>query len=199
MSESEEKIQPAAESEVTAQAQDTAEATQTQEEAAPLSELDALKLKVASLNEELEAQKDKSMRLVAEFDNFRRRTAREQIEYSDLAQAKAFGELFPVVDNFERAFAGSEAEDWTPADPAGFAKGMKLIRDQLRKVLSDANIEEIPSEGVAFDPNLHDALTQMPHETVAKDVVIQAFARGWKKGEKILRHAQVIVSSGPAV
>ena len=120
MSESEEKIQPVDESEVTAQVQDTAEATQTQEEAAPLSELDALKLKVASLTEELEAQKDKSMRLVAEFDNFRRRTAREQIEYSDLAQAKAFGELFPVVDNFERAFAGSEAERGTAVRFWGF-------------------------------------------------------------------------------
>lgn len=195
MSESEENTQPAAEPEVPVEG---AEAAQTQEEAAPLSELDALKLKVASLTEELEGQKDKSMRLVAEFDNFRRRTAREQLEFLDTAQAKAFGELFPVVDNFERAFAGSEAEDWAPADPAGFAKGMKLIRDQLRKVLSDAGIEEIPSEGVAFDPNLHDALTQMPHETVEKDFVIQAFARGWKKGEKILRHAQVIVSSGPA-
>jgi molecular chaperone GrpE len=195
MSESEENIQPAAGSEVPAEG---IESVPAQEEAAPLSELDALKLEVASLTEQLEAQKDKAMRLVAEFDNFRRRTAREQIEYSDLAHAKAFGELFPVVDNFERAFVGSEAEDWAPADPAGFAKGMKLIRDQLRKVLSDANIEEIPSEGVAFDPNLHDALTQMPHETVAKDFVIQAFARGWKKGEKILRHAQVIVSSGPA-
>lgn len=197
MSESEEKINAAAESEGTTGEAETTQ-SQAQEEAAPLSELDALKLKVASLTEELEAQKDKSMRLVAEFDNFRRRTAREQLEFLDTAQAKAFGELFPVVDNFERAFAGSEAEDWIPADPAGFAKGMKLIRDQLRKVLSDANIEEIPSEGVAFDPNLHDALTQMPHETVEKDFVIQAFARGWKKGEKILRHAQVIVSSGPA-
>ncbi len=196
MSESEEKIQPAAESEGTTGEAETQ--SQAQEEAAPLSELDALKLKVASLTEELEAQKDKAMRLVAEFDNFRRRTAREQLEFLDTAQAKAFGELFPVIDNFERAFVGAEAEDWSPADPAGFAKGMKLIRDQLRKVLSDANIEEIPSEGVAFDPNLHDALTQMPHETVEKDFVIQAFARGWKKGEKILRHAQVIVSSGPA-
>ncbi len=197
MSDSEEKINAAAESEGTTGEAETAQ-SQAQEESAPLSEVDALKLEVASLTEQLEAQKDKAMRLVAEFDNFRRRTAREQLEFLDSAQAKAFGELFPVIDNFERAFAGSESEDWSPADPAGFAKGMKLIRDQLRKVLSDANIEEIPSEGAAFDPNQHDALTQMPHETVAKDFVIQAFARGWKKGEKILRHAQVVVSSGPA-
>jgi molecular chaperone GrpE len=155
--------------------------------------------KIASLSEELESQKDKYVRLVAEFDNFRRRTAREQLETIDLAEAKALSALFPVVDNFERAFAEAPAEgDWTPSDPAAFAKGVRLIREQLRKVLSDAGVEEIPAVGVPFDPNVHDALTQMPHPTTPKDQVIQAFASGWKKGEKILRHAQVIVSSGPA-
>jgi molecular chaperone GrpE len=208
MSESEESIKSAAElaAERASRLQEQNEGdavepgmSQEQTQAEPVDELSALKLKLASVTEELEAQKDKAMRLVAEFDNFRRRTAREQLEYLDLAQAKAFGELFPVVDNFERAFTDAPAEgEWTPADPAAFAKGMRLIRDQLRKVLADAGIEEIPSEGAAFDPNLHDALTQMPHETVEKDFVIQAFARGWKKGEKILRHAQVVVSSGPA-
>lgn len=205
MSESEESIKSAAELAAERAARLEAEGAASEGSkpadetpAEPVDELTALKQKLASVNEELEAQKDKAMRLVAEFDNFRRRTAREQLEFLESAQAKAFGELFPVVDNFERAFVGAEAEDWSPADPAGFAKGMKLIRDQLRKVLADAGIEEIPSEGAEFNPNLHDALTQMPHETVAKDFVIQAFARGWKKGEKVLRHAQVVVSSGPA-
>jgi len=156
-------------------------------------------MKIASLTEELEAQKDKAMRLVAEFDNFRKRSAREYADMREAALGKAFEGLYPVVDNFERAFQDAPAEgDWTPADPAGFAKGLRLIRDQLRKVFADAGLEEIASEGAAFDPNLHDALTQMPHETVPKDHVIQAFARGWKKGDRILRHAQVIVSSGPA-
>lgn len=156
-------------------------------------------LKIASLTEELEAQKDKYVRLVAEFDNFRKRTAREYSEMQDIAQGKAFAALFPVVDNFERAFQDAPAEgDWTPADPVAFAKGLRLIRDQLRKVLSDAGLEEIPCEGVVFDPNLHDALTQMPHESIPADHVAAVHARGWKKGERILRHAQVIVSSGPA-
>lgn len=156
-------------------------------------------LKIASLTEELEAQKDKYVRLVAEFDNFRKRTAREYSEMQDIAQGKAFAALFPVVDNFERAFQDAPAEgDWTPADPVAFAKGLRLIRDQLRKVLSDAGLEEIPCEGAVFDPNLHDALTQMPHESIPADHVAAVHARGWKKGERILRHAQVIVSSGPA-
>ncbi len=158
-----------------------------------------LQQKIASLNEELEAAKDKAVRLVAEFDNFRKRNARDYVETLEAAQGKAYASLFPVVDNFERAFQDAPAEgDWTPADPAAFAKGMRLIREQLRKILSDAGVEEIPSEGAAFDPNLHDALTQMPHDTVPADHVAAVHARGWKKGDKILRHAQVIVSSGPA-
>ncbi len=158
-----------------------------------------LQQRIASLNEELEAAKDKAVRLVAEFDNFRKRNARDYVETLEAAQGKAYASLFPVVDNFERAFQDAPAEgDWTPADPAAFAKGMRLIREQLRKILSDAGVEEIPSEGAAFDPNLHDALTQMPHGTVPADHVAAVHARGWKKGDKILRHAQVIVSSGPA-
>ena len=159
----------------------------------------AIDLKVASLTEELEAQKDKYVRLIAEFDNFRKRTAREYAEMQETAQGKAFASLFPVVDNFERAFQDAPAEgDWTPADPVAFAKGLRLIRDQLRKVLADAGLEELPAMGAPFDPNLHDALTQMPHESIPADHVAAVHARGWKKGERILRHAQVIVSTGPA-
>jgi len=155
--------------------------------------------KIASLQEELEAAKDKHLRLVAEFDNFRRRNAREYAEIRDTAQAKALEALFPVIDNFERALQDAPAEgDWTPADPGGFAKGVRLIRDQLRKLLADAGLEEVPGEGHPFDPNHHDALTQMPHPTVPADHVASVHAKGWKKGDKVLRHAQVVVSGGPA-
>ena len=155
--------------------------------------------KIASLQEELEAGKDKHLRLVAEFDNFRRRNAREYAEIRDTAQAKALQALFPVIDNFERALQDAPAEgDWTPSDTVGFAKGVRLIRDQLRKLLSDAGLEEVPGEGQPFDPNHHDALTQMPHPTVPADHVASVHARGWKKGDKVLRHAQVVVSGGPA-
>ena len=152
----------------------------------------------ARLAEELEAQKDKYVRLAAEFDNFRKRTAREFTEQQVVAQGKAFAGLFPVLDNFERAFQDvPEDGEWAPADPVAFAKGMRLIRDQLRKVIADAGIEEIPAVGTPFDPNFHDALTQMPHAEVPADHVAAVHARGWKKGDRVLRHAQVIVSTGP--
>ena len=155
--------------------------------------------KIASLHEELEAGRDKYLRLVAEFDNFRRRTAREYTEIQDAALGKALQGLFPVLDNMERALQGAPSEgDWTPSDPVGFAKGVRLIRDQMRKILSDAGLEEVPGEGHPFDPNHHDALTQMPHPTVPADHVASVHARGWKKGTRVLRHAQVVVSGGPA-
>lgn len=158
-----------------------------------------LQQKIASLNEELEAAKDKAVRLVAEFDNFRKRSAREYADMLDSAQGKAFSALYPVVDNLERAFQDAPAEgDWAPADPAGFAKGIRLVLGQIRKALSDAGLEEIDSLGKPFDPNLHDALTQMPHPEIPENHVAAIHARGWRKGERILRHAQVIVSSGPA-
>jgi molecular chaperone GrpE len=160
--------------------------------------LTELQQKIASLNEELEAAKDKSVRLVAEFDNFRKRSAREYADMIDSAQGKAFAALYPVIDNLERAFQDAPAEgDWTPADPAGFAKGIRLVLGQIRKAISDAGLEEIDSVGKPFDPNLHDALTQMPHPEIPDNHVAAIHARGWKKGERILRHAQVIVSSGP--
>lgn len=155
--------------------------------------------KVSALKEELESQKDKYVRLVAEFDNFRKRNAREFAEMQEAAQGRAFASLFNVFDNFERAFQDAPAEgEWTPADPAAFAKGMRLIRDQMRKAFADAGLVEVPALGAAFDPNLHDALTQMPHPDIPENHVAAVHARGWKKGERILRHAQVIVSSGPA-
>jgi len=158
-----------------------------------------LQQKIASLSEELEAAKDKSIRLVAEFDNFRKRSAREYADMIDSAQGKAFSALYPVIDNLERAFQDAPAEgDWTPADPAGFAKGIRLVLGQIRKAISDAGLQEIDSVGKPFDPNLHDALTQMPHPEIPENHVAAIHARGWKKGERILRHAQVIVSNGPA-
>jgi molecular chaperone GrpE len=158
-----------------------------------------LQQKIASLNEELEAAKDKSVRLVAEFDNFRKRSAREYADMLDSAQGKAFAALYPIIDNLERAFQDAPAEgDWSPADPAGFAKGIRLVLGQIRKAVSDAGLEEIDALGKPFDPNLHDALTQMPHPDIPENHVAAIHARGWKKGERILRHAQVIVSSGPS-
>lgn len=158
-----------------------------------------LQQRIASLNEELEAAKDKAVRLVAEFDNFRKRSAREYADMLDSAQGKAFSALYPVIDNLERAFQDAPAEgDWIPADPAGFAKGIRLVLGQIRKAVSDAGLEEIDALGKPFDPNLHDALTQMPHPEIPENHVASIHARGWKKGERILRHAQVIVSSGPA-
>lgn len=191
-----ERAESAAAAYATTDGQTIEELTAAAEATLEAEETDAKRI---ALTEELEAQKDKYVRLVAEFDNFRKRNAREFADMQDAAQARALSGLFPVLDNFERAFQDAPAEgDWAPADPASFTKGMRLIRDQMRKVFADAGLAEIAAHGVPFDPNLHDALTQMPHPDIPENHVAAVHARGWKKGERILRHAQVIVSSGPA-
>lgn len=177
---------------------ETTEGTSVEGEAPKDPTIAELQQKIASLTEEMEAARDKSVRLVAEFDNFRKRSAREYTDMRDSAQGKAFDSLFPVIDNLERAFQDAPAEgDWTPADPTGFAKGIKLVLGQIRKAISDAGLEEVESISKPFDPNIHDALTQMPHPEIPENHVAAVHARGWKKGDKILRHAQVIVSTGP--
>jgi molecular chaperone GrpE len=141
---------------------------------------------------ELAETKDKYIRLMAEFDNFRRRTAKENFELIASANQKLIGKLTEVLDNFELAFDPknrSNAEE--------FEKGIKLIQSKFKNILSDEGLEELPAAG-EFDPNLHDALMQQPSDTVPENHIVQTLQKGWKVKGKVIRHAKVIVSTGKA-
>lgn len=140
---------------------------------------------------ELEAMKDKYVRLFAEFENFRRRTAKENFELVAAANQKLIAKLTDVLDNFELAFDPKHK-----ARPEDFEKGVKLIHSKFRDILNDEGLEEINPAGEEFDPNLHDALMQQPSETVPENRVIQALQKGYKLKGRILKHAKVIVSKG---
>ncbi len=147
----------------------------------------------AKLAEELAAEKDKNLRLYAEFDNFRRRTAKESFELMATANAKLVEKLCEVLENFGRAFDAQgkgSAED--------FEKGVKLIFGRFKEILEAEGLEEIDPVGTEFDPNLHEALLQQQSETVAENHVIQVISKGYKLKGKILKHAKVIVSQGKA-
>lgn len=145
-----------------------------------------------SLKAELAAANDRNLRLMAEFDNFRRRSAREQLEIIETANGKLLEKLSEVLDNFERAFAAeNKAKDLDT-----FEKGMQMIHDQFAKVLTDAGLEQIDPTGAEFDPNCHEALMQQPSETVPEGNVVTVFQKGYKLKNKILKTAKVIVSSG---
>jgi molecular chaperone GrpE len=137
---------------------------------------------------------NKYLRLYAEFDNFRRRSAKESLENYQNASAKIIGQLLPTLENFARAFSpehkASTLEDFEP--------GIQMIYNNFKDVLEEAGLEEINPEGEEFDPNLHEALMKQPHDTVEEDHVVQVFQKGYKLKDKILKHAQVVLSQGKA-
>ena len=144
------------------------------------------------LKAELAAANDRNLRLMAEFDNYRRRTAKEQLELIETANGKLLEKLSEVQDNFERAFASENKAQ----DLEAFEKGMQMIYNQFAKILTDAGLEQIDPTGAEFDPNMHDALMQQPSESVPEGHVVTVFQKGYKLKNKILKTAKVIVSSG---
>lgn len=146
----------------------------------------------ASLKAALAEANDRNLRLMAEFDNYRRRTAKEQLELIETANGKLLEKLSEVQDNFERAFASENKAQ----DLEAFEKGMQMIYNQFAKILTDAGLEQIDPTGAEFDPNMHEALMQQPSETVPEGHVVTVFQKGYKLKNKILKTAKVIVSSG---
>ena len=144
------------------------------------------------LKAELAAANDRNLRLMAEFDNFRRRSAKEQLELIETANGKLLEKLSEVQDNFERAFASENKAK----DLDAFEKGMQMIYNQFAKILTDAGLEQIDPTGAEFDPNCHEALMQQPSETIPEGHVVTVFQKGYKLKNKILKTAKVIVSSG---
>lgn len=174
--------QPAAEKPAEeAQAEKPAEPA-TEEKLA--TELEAANAKVAEAN-------DRYMRLMAEFDNFRRRSAKEQLDLIEVANGKLLEKFADVWENFDRAFAAENK-----GDLANFEKGMQMIQTQFVKVLTDAGLEQIDPTGAEFDPNCHEALMQQPSEEIPENHVVTVFMKGYKLKNKILKPAKVIVSSG---
>jgi len=134
----------------------------------------------------------KYLRLYAEFDNFRKRSAKESLAIIKTANADVIDKLIPILENFTLAFSpdqkASKLED--------FEKGIKMIFNSFKDVLEDAGLEEISPEGEEFDPNLHEALMEQAHDTVEEGHIIQVYQKGYKVDSKILRHAKVITSKG---
>jgi len=176
---------------------DNAQADASTEQPAEAAEKPAESAEAAPSAEEVLKQQladatDRNLRLMAEFDNFRRRSAKEQLDIIETANGKLLEKLSEVQDNFERAFASENKAK----DLEAFEKGMQMIYNQFAKILSDAGLEQIDPTGAEFDPNMHEALMQQPSETVPEGHVVTVFQKGYKLKNKILKTAKVIVSSG---
>ena len=145
-----------------------------------------------ALAEALEATRDQILRLRAEFDNFRKRVARDAEKTRKMAAESLIKDLLPVADNFERALQHGQG------DTASLLEGIAMVHKQFVDVLSRHGVEAISAIGEPFDPNVHDALSRMPSDEHAEDKVALEYEKGYRLGDVVLRPAKVVVSSGPA-
>ena len=138
-------------------------------------------------NAELDALNDKYIRLYAEYENFRKRTAKEKDEIYSNAAADVLKSIFPVLDNFERAlqFSGDE--------PEKVLEGLKMIETQFLNALAKVGVEEIQAEGGQFNPELHNAVFHEQDENQPENTVIEVLQKGYIKGDRVLRPAMVRV------
>ena len=156
-----------------------------------ISELETLKNLLASKEEELEKEKKEYLFLMAEFDNFRKRTIRERGELIKNASEKSLQGILPIIDDFER---GLDAIKDT-SDAEAVKEGMRLIYNKLIKYLSDNGVKEIISTGAPFDTELHEAVAMIPATNdEEKGLVKETIQKGYMINDKVLRHAKVVVS-----
>jgi molecular chaperone GrpE len=146
------------------------------------------------LKKKLEAQSDSYLRLMAEFDNFKKRTSRDYERLIECANEKLIAELIEVLENFERAVKAGDQCDSAKT----LVDGMKLIFSKFDCVLAKNGLEPFGKAGDRFDPQFHDALMKIPNEEFPEDHVIEIFEKGYTLKKRVIKHARVVVSSGRA-
>ncbi len=142
-----------------------------------------------------EAERDQYLdalqRLKAEFDNYRKRTERDRLAVAEGAQREVVRGLLPVMDNLERAVAAL-------GDRGGeIVAGLEMVRGQLAALLAGHGVEEIEAAGRAFDPNLHEAVAQMPSAEHPDGAVVEVIEKGYRISDHVLRPSRVVVAAGP--
>jgi molecular chaperone GrpE len=144
------------------------------------------------LKQQLESQRDRYLRLMAEFDNFKKRVSRDYERLVESANERLISELIEVRENFERAVKTIEAAN----EAKSLFEGILLIFTKFDEVLKRNGLEAFGVPGDAFDPQVHDALMKSPHPDIAEDHITEVFEKGYYLKKRVLRHAKVVVSSG---
>lgn len=141
-----------------------------------------------TLKAENEELKDQLLRKMAEFDNFKKRTLREKDELYNFAKANCVETILGVIDNFERALQ-------TECSDENFKKGVEMIFQQFLNTLEKLGVEEIEALNQPFNPEYHNAVNQIEDENFEENTVCQVFQKGYKIGDKVVRHAMVVVAN----
>ena len=164
------------------QAEETVVTTEQEQVEAPVEEVKT------DSDETLAAAEDKFLRLAAEYDNYRKRTAKEKESLWTEAKAQTVAAFLPVYDNLERALKQETADE-------AYKKGVELTMKGLQDAMTKLGVELIPALGETFDPNLHNAVMHIDDENLGENTVADVFQQGFKCGEKVIRFAMVKVAN----
>jgi len=142
----------------------------------------------SKIQEALAVERDKYLRLAAEYDNFRKRSAKERENTYNDARADAITRLLPVYDNLERALKVECADE-------AFYKGVEMTMTQLMKILEGMDVRCISSVGDLFDPNLHNAVMTVENPELGEKIIAEEFQKGFTLGQRVIRHSTVVVAN----
>lgn len=173
---------------VSSETESQAEETTAEEKDPIKEELEKAKADLEAAQKELAEYKDKYLRLMAEYDNFRKRSVKEKADIYPEATAKAVEAFLPMADNFERALNTETTDE-------KYKSGVKMIYTQLGEAFKKLGVEVIDRVGETFDPNLENAVSRIEDENLGENVVAQVFQKGYKRGDKVIRPAMVVVAN----
>ena len=148
---------------------------------------------MAGLQADLDRFRDLALRSQADFENYKKRSAREKDDAIKYANSALLERLLPIVDNFELGLAAARAE----GEQSPVFSGMSLVFKQLNDFLADNGLKPIDAVGEKFDPNLHEAIAHEPSDEVPEGSIVHQTRRGYRYKDRLLRPASVVVSSGP--
>jgi molecular chaperone GrpE len=149
---------------------------------------------LAGLQADLDRFRDLALRSQADFENYKKRSAREKEEAIKYANSSLLQRLVAIIDNFELGLAAAKEQ----SEESPIYSGMVLVQKQLSDLLAENGLQPIEAEGQPFDPNLHEAIAHEPSDQVPEGIVLRQTRRGYRYKDRLLRPAKVIVSSGPA-
>lgn len=174
-----------------ASVEDVAPDAENVEEAEAENEVNTLENQVSELQDQLEKEKKEYLFLMAEFDNFRKRTLREKSELIKNGGESVLKGVLPIMDDFERAIKASETSD----DIASMKEGMSLIYHKLQKFLTQNGVKEIDPSDDTFDTEKHEAISVLPvPDESKKGKILDTVQKGYTINDKVLRHAKVVVA-----
>lgn len=153
---------------------------------------DVLEDELAAARTEAEEWRDKALRATADFDNFRKRTMREREDERRRAGERIVGEFLPVIDDLQRAIDHAKAGD----DLEHLLQGVEAVNAKLMTVLEREGVGVIDPLGEPFDPHKHEAVGQRDDASAAEHTVVEVLRKGYEMGDRVVRHAMVIVSTG---